>query len=211
MNFRDTDAIATMEHEIARRRVRDEGDFITELAKAMTDRLVELLGRLSGELDTIEEEVIAERGGALRSRIGSARRAAIELRRHMGPQREALLELAAGVLPIFEDNDRAHLAEAANSVTRMLEEIESIREQGLVLFEQLSDLRQEFVAKRTLVLSTVSMIFLPLSFVAGLIGMNVPIPWQTEPWTFWAIVAACAAVGGGLWLALRLWARKRFD
>ncbi|MBC7985595.1 MAG: zinc transporter ZntB [Sphingomonadaceae bacterium] len=208
MNFRDTGAIAAMEEAIAARRIRDEGDFITELAHATTERLGELLARLSGELDLIEEEVIAERSGALRVRIGAARRTAIELRRHMGPQREALIQLAAGVLPIFEDNDRAHLAEAANSVTRMLEEIESIREQGAVLFEQLTDLRNERVAQRAMVLSIVSAIFLPLSYIAGLIGMNVQgIPYAQAEWAFWGIVAMNAAIAIGvlLWLRAKGW------
>lgn len=208
MNFRDTGAIAAMERAIADKRVRDEGDFIVDLAEAMTDRLTVLLAQLSRELDQLEDEVVNERSVALRARIGAVRRSVIELRRHMGPQREALLQLAANVVPIFDDLDRAHLAEAANSVTRMLEEIESIREQGAVLFEQLSDLRNERVAQRALVLSIVSAIFLPLSYVAGLIGMNVRgIPYAQSANAFWVIVAmnATIAIGVLFWLRAKGW------
>lgn len=208
MIFRDTAGIAAMERAIGARRIRDEGDFITELARLMTERLTDLLAKLSDDIELIEEEVIAERGEGLRARIGAVRRSAIELRRYMAPQREALIQLAAGVLPIFEDSDRAHIAEAANSVTRMLEEIESIREQGAVLFEQLADLRSERVAQRALVLSIVSAIFLPLSYIAGLIGMNVRgIPYAQEQWAFWVIVAINAAIAIGvlLWLRTKGW------
>jgi zinc transporter len=49
-----------------------------------------------------------------------------------------------------------------------------------------------------LVLSIVALIFLPLTFITGLLGMNVEgIPYAKEPWAFWGVVGFCTAIGSG--------------
>ena len=101
----------------------------------------------------------------------------------------------------MEENDRLHLREAADRFARMAEELEAVRERSALLHEQLTDLRAEQIEGRTLVLSIVALIFLPLTFLTGLLGMNVDgIPFAHEPWAFGGVVAFCAvialAVGG---------------
>jgi zinc transporter len=63
------------------------------------------------------------------------------------------------------------------------------------MHEQLTDLRAELVETRTLVLAIVALVFLPLTFITGLLGMNVEgIPFAKEPWAFWGVVGVCAAL-----------------
>ncbi len=48
---------------------------------------------------------------------------------------------------------------------------------------------------RALLISIVALIFLPLTFITGLLGMNVQgIPYADEPWAFWAVVALCLLI-----------------
>jgi zinc transporter len=204
INFRPLLAIGDMEAVVRSGAVRDAGDFIVELAGVLTMRLDDVLDDLSRDLDVLEEDVIAEHGTDLRERIGKVRRTAIGLRRFISPQREALSQLASGPYGFFDESDRQYLAEAAQGVTRIIEEIDAIRDQAAVLSDQLSDIRAEAVGKRTLVLSIVSAIFLPLSYLAGLIGMNVAgIPFADEPWAFAAIFAANIALGAAVVVFLR--------
>ena len=55
----------------------------------------------------------------------------------------------------------------------MAEELEAVRERSALLHEQLTDLRAEEIDQRSLLISVVAFIFLPLTFITGLLGMNV--------------------------------------
>ena len=98
---------------------------------------------------------------------------AIAFRRFVAPDRDALSTLAAMDVDWLEEQDRLHINEAADRFARMTEELEAVRERSALLHEQLTDLRAEQVDQRALVISIVAFIFLPLTFITGLLGMNV--------------------------------------
>jgi zinc transporter len=76
----------------------------------------------------------------------------------------------------------------------MAEELDAIRERAALTHEQLTDLRAEQLDTRSLIISIAAMVFLPLTFITGLYGMNVKgLPYADEPWAFDAIT-----VGSGL-------------
>ncbi|NWN22957.1 zinc transporter ZntB, partial [Escherichia coli] len=78
---------------------------------------------------------------------------------------------------------------------RMAEELESIRERAALTHETLTDLRAELIDQRSLVIAVAAMVFLPLTFITGLYGMNVEGLWfAREPWAFDAIAILCLAV-----------------
>jgi zinc transporter len=71
-----------------------------------------------------------------------------------------------------------------------------VRERAALLHEQITDLRGEQMEARSLYISVVAFIFLPLTFITGLLGMNVEgIPYAKEPWAFWGVVALCFLLG----------------
>lgn len=188
-NFRPMAALADLCRLAGCGRILDPGDFIAELAEQLTIRLDPVINDLSESVDTLEGDVDARLDPELRVRIGHVRRIAIQLRRYISPQRDALNRLAAEPLAWMTEADRIHIREAADRVIRMVEELDSIRERATVLVEQLMDRRAELTNQRTLVLSVVSSIFLPLTFFTGLLGMNVEgIPYAHHPYSFWVIV-----------------------
>jgi zinc transporter len=63
------------------------------------------------------------------------------------------------------------------------------------MHEQLTDLRAELIDTRSLILAIAAMIFLPLTFITGLFGMNVDgIPYQHHAASFWVITGFCLLV-----------------
>jgi zinc transporter len=109
------------------------------------------------------------------------------------------------------DDDRLHIREAADRFARMAEELEAVRERAALLHEQLTDLRAEEIDQRGLLISIVAFIFLPLTFITGLLGMNVKgIPYADEPWAFWGVVGVCILIGVVVlaWFARRHWLRR---
>jgi zinc transporter len=90
----------------------------------------------------------------------------------------------------------------------MAEELESIRERASLMHEALTDLRSEQIDSRSLIISIIAMIFLPLTFITGVYGMNVAdLPYAQEPWAFDAIMGLCLAIAA---LVLGYFTRKHW-
>jgi zinc transporter len=204
-------AIAEVEKMVERGEVRDPGDLIAAFATAITSDLDPDVAGLGDQLDDCEEQLDAERVFELRRTVSKVRVAAIGYKRFLNPQRAALEKLAALPGDWLADDDRLHLSAAADRAARMAEELESIRERSALIHETLTDLRAEQLDTRGLVISIAAMVFLPLTFITGLYGMNVAdLPYSQEPWAFDAICGVCAALSAGviIYFVQRHWFRR---
>ena len=187
-------AVAEVEKEVQTGEIIDPGDLIAAFATAITTDLDPVVAELGDELDDCEEHLDPSKVFDLRRSVTRVRVEAIGYKRFLNPQRAALEKLATLPGEWLQDDDRMHLNAAADRAARMAEELESIRERSSLMHEALTDLRAEQIDSRSLVISIVAMVFLPLTFITGLYGMNVPLPYQQAPWMFDAIMASCAAI-----------------
>lgn len=173
--------------------ILDPGDLIAAFATAITEELDPTVADLGDSLDDCEERIAADRAFELRRRVNHVRVEAIGFRRFLYPQRAALEKLATLDVDWLRDDDRLHLSAAADRAARMAEELESIRERSALIHETLTDLRAEQLDQRSLLIAVVAMVFLPLTFITGLLGMNVAgIPYAHRPWAFDGVVVVCA-------------------
>jgi zinc transporter len=189
-------------------RLTDGGDFVAALAQAISTELDPQVAELGDSLDDCEGMLDGGDIYELRRKIARIRSQAIVLRRFVAPDRDALGAMAQLEFDWISREDRMHLREAADRFARMAEELEAVRERAALLHEQLTDLRAEMIDQRSLAIAVTAFIFLPLTFVTGLLGMNVDgIPFAHEPWSFWGVVAFCMAIGAGVmaWFAWKHW------
>ncbi len=189
-------------------RLTDGGDFVASLAHAISTDLDPQVAALGDQLDDCEEMFDNGDIYALRRQIAKLRSQAIVLRRFVAPDRDALAAMAQLEFAWISKEDRLHLREGADRFARMAEELEAVRERAALLHEQLTDLRAEMVDRRSLAIAVVAFIFLPLTFVTGLLGMNVDgIPFAHERWAFWGVVSFCVAIAAVVmgWFAYRQW------
>jgi zinc transporter len=203
-------AVEQVKREVADGKVNDPGDLITAFATAITEDLDPDVADLGDTLDSCESDLDAERVFELRRAVTRVRVQAIGYRRFLTPQRAAVEKLAALPVPWLRDDDRLHLSAAADRAARMAEELESIRERSALTHEALTDLRAEQIDQRALIISVIAMIFLPLTFITGLLGMNVKGIWfADEPWAFDAVCLLCLllALGVGGYFVQRHWLR----
>lgn len=179
--------------------VRDAGDLIATLAEAITEQLDPQVAELGDSLDSCEEQLDARQAFELRKKVNTVRRQAIGYRRFLYPQRVALEKLSTLPVRWLSEDDRLHIGGAADRAARMAEELESIRERAALIHETLTDLRAEVIDQRSLVIAIAAMVFLPLTFITGLFGMNVQgIPYNDHPGSFWVITAFSLAVAAGV-------------
>lgn len=192
-------ALPIVEGHMGEGKLQDPGDLVTAIAVAITKLLDPDVAALGDSLDECEVELDARDSWRFRRAVSAARRTAIDYRRFVQPQRDALERLSGLEVDWLEPADRQHLKEAADRFARMTEELESIRERAALMHDQLTDLRAELLDTRSLLVAVVALIFLPLTFVTGLLGMNVAgIPYADEPWAFGAVVGLCVLMAVGL-------------
>lgn len=205
-------ALDTVEKEVAEGRIHDPGDLITAFASAITNDLDPEVAELGDSLDDCEQQFDADRVFELRRNVTRVRVQSINYRRFLAPQRTALEKLSQLPGDWLGDDDRVHLNAAADRAARMAEELEAIRERASLMHEALTDLRAEQLDSRGLIIAIAAMVFLPLTFLTGLYGMNVKgLPYAEEPWAFDAITGACAAIAAGIviYFVRQHWLRSR--
>ena len=204
-------ATAAVVEQMEAGRIHDPGDVVAAFARSISKELDPQVAALGDQLDDCESDLQPRNVYKLRSTIARIRTEAITFRRFVAPNRDALLTLAAHDFDWLAEDDRLHIREAADRFARMTEELEAVRERAALLHEQLTDLRAEELDQRGLLLSVFAFIFLPLTFITGLLGMNVEgIPWAHSRWAFWGVVAFCVLVGLVVlaWFARRHWLRR---
>lgn len=166
------------------------GDFTAQFVERTLDLVMTRVDTLSDEIAACEDEVVDRKTGAdMRSRLADHRRRAIQLRRFLAPQREALTKLVSISLPWLAAMQRARVNEATDRMTRTVEELDAARDRAAVTQEELSSRVAEATNQRLYVLSMITAVFLPLGFVCSLLGVNVGgVPLQHDNWAFWALV-----------------------
>ncbi|MCB1460015.1 MAG: zinc transporter ZntB [Nitratireductor sp.] len=183
------------------------GELIARLALRIADNMEPVISELGERIDALE--LVSVNGSTVphRRELAELRRSSIALRRFMAPQRDALITLEIEDLTWLGERDRSRLREASDRILRMNEELEMVRERASVVHDELMDARAERMNKQMVILSVVAAIFLPLSLLAGMLGMNVGgIPGLHDPDAFWVISLFMLVIAALLGLAVR-WLR----
>ena len=191
--------------------LHDPGDLVAAFARAISKQLDPQVAGLSDTLDDVESKLEEESLYRLRRTITAVRSEAIGFRRFVAPNRDALRTMVDLDFDWLAEDDRLHIIDAADRFARMAEELEAVRERAALLHEQITDLRAEQIDQRSLLIAVVAFIFLPLTFITGLLGMNVQgIPYAQEAWAFWGVVGFCLVVALGVlgWFLWRRWIER---
>ncbi len=177
----------------------DAGATITLLAELLIARMSQSIVDMNQVLDDLEDDDPEEHAEAMLGRISTIRRNCLGLKRHMAPQHEALEQISREAPFWFEDHDRREIAESIARLRRYLDDIDISKESALVLQDELRARSLASSEHATYMLTIVAGIFLPLSFLTGLLGINVGgMPGMDDPDAFWAVVVLC----GLLFIAL---------
>ena len=183
------------------------GDFLITLIARLADRIGDFVDDIEEGIADIEELGVAASPMTLRQSITGLRRQVASVRRFLAPQRDALDRLYRSSGNLLSNTEVHDLREEADRLTRYLEDIDLARERLVVLQEELLGVMAQEQNTRMYVLSIIAAVFLPLTFITGLLGMNVGgLPGLDDPggfaWSVAAMVVACA-----LLLAFLRWKR----
>ncbi|WP_325437540.1 zinc transporter ZntB [Pseudomonas nitroreducens] len=196
LRLRPLKAVADLRTDLdAGRGPKTASEVVLYLAHYLTDRVDTLIGGLADQLDAMEEAIEEdERSIPDQHQLRTLRRRAAGLRRYLAPQREIYSQMVKFKLSWTVADDADYWNELYNRLTRNLEELELVRERISLIQEAEHRRITERMNRTMYLLGIITGFFLPMSFVTGLLGINVGgIPGADAPYGF---VAACLLIGG---------------
>lgn len=169
----------------------DLNDVALQIISGIADRISGFVSAIDDRLESIEEEYLESGDLAHRGRVSSMRREIATVRRYLAPQKDALTSLLAQMRQSLSEAEAYNLRDHIDRITRSLEDLELMRERAVLLQEEMANVSMEQQNQRMYALSIIAAIFLPITFVTGLFGMNVAgLPGVEEPAAFIFVVAS---------------------
>ena len=199
----------------ARGRLRELGpDYLAyALLDLATDAWFPVLESMGEDVERLEDEALARPSPALVPRIHAVKRDLLTVRRSVWPQREMLHALQRDELPFIAERTRLYLRDCYDHAVQLLDMTETFREIAADLFEIYLSSVNARTNEIMRVLTVIATLFMPLTFIAGVYGMNFDrsSPWNMPElgWDYGYLFAlglmAATAAGLLLWFRRKGW------
>lgn len=178
------------------------------LLDSVVDRYFGLLEAVGEELDSLEDILVDRPTPRALQRLAHFKRLVMYIRKWIWPLRETLSALYHGDSNHFEAELRPFLRDVYDHVLHVMETIETYRD----MLTSMQDLYLSSVGNRTneimRTLTVISTIFIPLTFIAGVYGMNFhfmpELSWRYGYLFAWALMGG-AALGLLAFMRYRRW------
>lgn len=183
-------------------------DLMVELVERLADRIADFVDGIEDRAATCETMTDVANPTELRVAVSELRRQTAAVRRFLAPMREALDSLFRNSKNILDEDRSFRIREQSDRITRYVEDLDLVRERILVVHEELLNRVAQEQNARIYLLSIVAAIFLPITFITGLFGMNVAgLPGIEDPRAFWLVAGIMGAVSVSviIWLRFRRW------
>ncbi|MGH8274856.1 MAG: magnesium/cobalt transporter CorA [Gammaproteobacteria bacterium] len=157
---------------------RDAGYLLYTLMDVVIDEGFPLLEALGDDLEALEDEILDNPSREARNKIHYAKRELVQMRRAWWPQREVIASLMRDGEQFLSETTRLYMRDCYDHCVIVMDFVETYREMTSSLLDTyLSSVSQRMndIMKSLTMIAT---IFLPLSFIAGLYGMN----FTASPW-----------------------------
>jgi magnesium transporter len=194
----------------SRLRQNDASFLVYSLLDAIVDHCFPILEQYGDRLEDLENLVLARPTQGTLHDIHQLKRELLLLRRAVWPMREVVHTLQREPHECLGDTTRTYLRDVYDHVVQVIDIVETYREIATGLTETYMTSLSHRLNEVMKVLTIMGTIFIPLTFLAGVYGMNFPhmpelhgahaYPW-VYPIGFWAL---CAGIAGGL-----LWTFRR--
>jgi zinc transporter len=148
---------------------------LTEMfSSVVTDR--------SDRIDDIEDRIFKAHFQSERGALGQIRRLLTRLHRQVRANRHALFNLVARLPHWCRDTDELLLRRNIERLDAVVQDLELVQERARLLQEEIAGRLEEAVNRNLYVLSIVTTIFLPITLISGIFGMNIGgLPWTEDP------------------------------
>ncbi|MFN8453915.1 MAG: magnesium/cobalt transporter CorA [Anaerolineae bacterium] len=179
------------------------------LAYALLDIIVDnyfiVLETLGEKIEDIEDELLSNPTPKTIQEIHHLKRQMIFLRKSVWPLREVITGLGREEVELITPEIYAHLRDVYDHTIQVIETIETYREMLAAMLELYVSSVSNRMNEVMKVLTIIATIFIPLTFISGIYGMNFYIPEVHWPWGYPVILIIMVLIA----MAMLVYFRKK--
>jgi magnesium transporter len=190
----------------------DADHLLYKLADELVADYMQVVDEMDKEIEFVEDEIFKKPSSVMVQKLFDLKRATLQLRRTLSPQREVLNKLARNDFAVIDANDRIYFRDVYDHLVRLHDISEGLRDLvGGALDTYLSVInnRMNDIMKTLTLITT---LFMPISFVAGFFGMNFFQPvdqlsiWTSNPaFIAMLVIVVATPMGMFMWMRRRGW------
>ncbi len=179
------------------------GYLLYKIVDDSVDASFPMLAKMGNKLERIEEDIFEGKGEDVVRDISNVKQEIINFRKVVRPQRAAFRDLERNKARYIAEDLDIYFEDIIDASERVWDLLENYKE----VVEGLEATNESALAHRTnetfRVLTAISLIFLPLTLIASIFGMNVKVPGEGSIHAFWVIMVVMFAVLVGVALFFR--------
>jgi magnesium transporter len=177
---------------------KGSGRLLYEVLDDLFDYCFPILDKIAYKLDSIEDDIEALRSEEIVTDISKAKQEIISYRKIIKPQRPALRVLERRIERFLPEDLELYFDDLVDASERIWDLLDNYKE----VVEALEDTNESVISHRQndvlRILTVFGAVFLPLTFITGIFGMNVLYPGESTTTGFWVIVGLMIAVFAGM-------------
>ncbi len=187
-------------------RLRQSGaDYLAyALVDAIVDQYFAVLESVGEKIESLQQVVVADPKPDTLRNIHALKRQLLFLRRAVWPLRDVMNNLSRADCPFLQHNTKVFFRDVYDHVIQIVDTIETLREMvaaSLDIYLSSVSYRLNAVMR---VLTVITTIFMPLSFIASIYGMNFEhMPELKSEWGYPIVLGVMALVGAGMLVIFR--------
>ena len=184
-----------------------DADYLTyTLVDNLVDNYYTVLDSIEDQIEALEDSLLEKPDSSIKGKIHHLKKEMIRIRKSIAPLREAISRFSKSDSPIIEDDTLTYIRDLYDHTIQIMDSADNFRD----VLNGLQDLYLSEISFRMnqvmQVLTIITTIFVPLSFLAGLYGMNFDnMPELHFRYGYFVLLGVMFLVG----LGLILWFKKR--
>jgi magnesium transporter len=171
---------------------KGSGYLLYKIVDTNVDAAFPMMRKMGNKLDQLEDDILEGRSSEIVRAISNAKQEIINFRRIVRPQRAVLRDLERTKQRYLAEELEIYFDDISDAAERIWDTLENYKE----VVEALESTNESVLSHKLndsfRILTAASVILLPLTLIASVYGMNVPVPGENEPFSFWVVVALMA-------------------
>lgn len=160
------------------------------LVDGIVDEYFPIIERLSERIDELEDEIYINPAKEITEEMLSLKRTILLLRKLILPQKRIFSNVNCRYSFTVKEENHPYYLDLVDHLERLSDSTDTYRD----LVNNAMDTYYSIISNKTnevmRVLTIISTIMMPLTFITGIFGMNVPIPFQNSRYELWFILCA---------------------
>lgn len=178
------------------------GQGSAQLLYRILDRLIDycfpIVNKVGDNIESVEDDIFAGSRRQMIREISILRRDIISFRRIIWPMRAVLGSLEPKIRRFTKENLEVYFGDIVDHVDKIWDALDEYKE----IIEGLNDTYDSLANNRTnevmRTLTIIATILLPITVIASIYGMNIPLPFQRSPYSLAIVSLIMVAIIGGM-------------